>query len=381
LKKFKCNWSGTLLQYTETIEQFYEAAANPELWSNALEALSTAVGCRGALLTTPVFVPGGLVHTASLADPVAQFFEQGWYTNDLRNAAVKPHHWRNGFFSGHSLFSDEEIVASDYYENFARNADVPWFAAGRLKGELTDDAISISLQRSAREGAFTVSALTDLNRVLPRLQPTMALATRLADLKGKALMEGLQLARQPSVLIKPNGTVAYINPAADALLGKRLSVRRQRLVSADVIDNKRLQTLIDEAGFASESFAGDIPRLRAVVLSDIEAGTRLVVTAAPFRRSASDVVAFAGSILMFSDLNSLVKLPIDVLQSTFDLTYREASVMSLLGEEQTIQQIAFTLGIAIETVRHHVKTIFGKTGTRRQSEVVAICFRIHKVLA
>jgi DNA-binding CsgD family transcriptional regulator len=84
---------------------------------------------------------------------------------------------------------------------------------------------------------------------------------------------------------------------------------------------------------------------------------------------------------MVSDLNSQVKLPIDVLQSTFDLTYREASVMSLLGEEQTIQQIAFTLGIAIETVRHHVKTIFGKTGTRRQSEVVAICFRIHKVLA
>jgi DNA-binding CsgD family transcriptional regulator len=368
------------LEYTDAIGKFYEAAANPDMWSEALETLSAAVGCRGALLTTPVFVPGGLVHTSSLREAVEQFFEQGWYKSDLRNSAVKPHHWRNGFFSDHSLFTDAEMAKSDYYEDFARSADVPWFAAGRLMGELTSDAISISLQRNASEGAFGLTEISALNRLLPRLQPSMVLATRLADMKGKALMEGLQLARQPSVLLRPNGIVAYINPAAEALLGGRLSLRRQKLIATHLSDNKRLQTLIDEACAAASSFTSAMPQLRPFILSNADQEGRLMVTAAPLRRTASDVVAFTGAILMFSDLDSQVRLPVDVLQSAFDLTNREASVMTLLGEEQTVQEIGATLGIANETVRHHVKTIFTKTGCSRQSEVVALCFRIHNVV-
>jgi DNA-binding CsgD family transcriptional regulator len=368
------------LHYDQTVEKFYEAAANPDIWPHALETLSAAVGCRGALLTTPVFVPGGLVHTRSLREAVEQFFEQGWYKDDLRNAAVKPHHWRNGFFSDHTLFSDAEMSQSEYYEHFARSADVPWFAAGRLMGELTGDAVAVSLQRSSREAAFSPSEISSLNQLLPRLQPSMALATRLADIKGNALMEGLQLAKQPSALLRPNGSVAYINPAAEALLGTRLFLRRQKLASVDIADNRALQTLIDEACSAAGSFSGDMPKLRPVVLSDNELGRRLMVTAAPLRRTASDVVAFTGAVLMFSDLNSQVRLPIDALQAAFNLTYREASVMTLLGGEQTLQEIAATLSIATETVRHHVKTIFTKTGISRQSEVVALCFRIHAVV-
>jgi DNA-binding CsgD family transcriptional regulator/PAS domain-containing protein len=368
------------LNYTDTVGSFYEAAANPDLWSDALQTLSTASGCRGALLTTPVFVPGGLVHTTGLSEAAGQFFEEGWYRNDVRNAAVKPHHWHSGFFNDHSLFSDLEMARSDYYQNFARKADVPWFAAGRLMGELSNDAVSISLQRSSKQGAFTAGEMAALNDLLPRLGPSMILASRLAAMKGQAMVEGLQLARQPAILLRPNGTVVFVNPAAEALLGKRLLLRRQKLSSSQPDEDRQLQALITQACRAAGGLISDDALLRPVMLPASEAGGRLVVTAAPIRRSGSDVVGFSGAILLITDFEAQLNLPPDVLQHTFGLTKREAQVMALLGDGHTVQQIGARLAIGTETVRHHVKTIFTKTGTSRQAEVTALCLRMYPVV-
>ncbi len=372
----RSNCKALFLDVIDTISKFYEAAANPALWPEALASLSAETGSRGALLTTPVFIPGGLVHTASLHEAVTQFFEEGWYQHDVRNAAVRPHHFRNGFFSDQTLFSENELRQSEYYEKFARQADVPWFAAAGLIGELRHDSVAISLQRSAREGAFTPGELSNLNAILPRLAPAMVLASRLAQLKGKTLVDGLQLARQPALLLKPNGTVAYMNSAAEALLGKRLRMSRSRLTVSDGPQNRQLQSLIERASAAQRSSLSVDQQLRPIILPETEDEAGLVVTAAPIRRSATDITAFSGIILMISDLTSDVRLPTETLRVLFDLTRREAETMSLIGQGQSVQQIGTTLGITPETVRQHIKALFAKTGTSRQSEVVRLCMRM-----
>ncbi|MBW6422959.1 helix-turn-helix transcriptional regulator [Rhizobium sp. XQZ8] len=364
------------MELIDVVAKFYEAAANPDIWPDALEALSSAMGCRGALLTTPVFIPGGLVHTNSLRDAVGQFFEEGWYQHDVRNAAVRPHHYKNGFFSDHILFSDREMGKSEYYEKFARKADVPWFAAGGLTGELGRDSVAISLQRTSKQGFFSLDELSTLNTLLPRLAPVMTMASRLAELKGKSMIDGLHLAKQPAVLLNMNGTVAYMNPAAEALIGSRITIRHSLLSAPNSVENKQLQALIDQACAAQARPMSGGQELRPVVLSASETGARLIVRAAPIRRSAADMVAFSGVILMISALTTEVRLPPEILQQVFDLTRREAEVMSLIGEGQPIHQIGVTLGIATETVRYHVKSVFMKTGTTRQSELVGLCSRM-----
>jgi DNA-binding CsgD family transcriptional regulator len=367
------------LQYLNAIEKFYEAAANPILWPEALATLSTDAGCRGALLTTPVFIPGGLVHTHSLREAVGQFFEQGWYRDDLRNSAVRNHHWKNGFFSDHSLFTEGQMAKSHYYEKFARAADVPWFAAGRLMGDLSSDAVAISLQRNTREGEFLPHELASLNALLPRLQPSMALASSLAEINGKSLIDGLQLVRQASVLLRLSGSVAYMNPAAEACLGERLFLRRQRLVASNAREDSKLQGLISQACRAGIGAMSEAQDLRPVVLQPSETKGQMIVAAAPLRRTGADVVGFSGAILMITDLSSNVKLPGDVLQSVFGLTKREADIMALLGQGVTVQQVGDVLGSAKETVRHHMKALFQKTGATRQSELVAICLKMDAV--
>ena len=62
------------------------------------------------------------------------------------------------------------------------------------------------------------------------------------------------------------------------------------------------------------------------------------------------------------------------LQRLFALTAAEARVLALLMDDCRPREIAGELGISITTVRSHLQALFAKTGTRRQSELVALAW-------
>src|SRR5262245_31866110 len=64
--------------------------------------------------------------------------------------------------------------------------------------------------------------------------------------------------------------------------------------------------------------------------------------------------------------------PIDLLRCRFGLTPAEARLALQLVAGETLRSAAAKLGISYETVRTHLKTIFNKTGTCRQAELVVV---------
>lgn len=65
-----------------------------------------------------------------------------------------------------------------------------------------------------------------------------------------------------------------------------------------------------------------------------------------------------------------------LLREVHGLTRAEAEVACALGEGFGIDEIAARRGSAVETVRAQLKQIMAKTGTRKQSEVVALVLRL-----
>jgi DNA-binding CsgD family transcriptional regulator len=57
------------------------------------------------------------------------------------------------------------------------------------------------------------------------------------------------------------------------------------------------------------------------------------------------------------------------LATQFDLTPAESRLAAMLASGKTVAEAATSLGIAMPTARSHLRAIFGKTGTRRQSEL------------
>ncbi|NIQ01379.1 MAG: hypothetical protein GWM98_14070, partial [Nitrospinaceae bacterium] len=58
----------------------------------------------------------------------------------------------------------------------------------------------------------------------------------------------------------------------------------------------------------------------------------------------------------------------------FGLTNAEAAVMHELDKGLNLDQIAESIHISKHTVRDHLKSIYQKTGTRRQVELVRLVF-------
>jgi DNA-binding NarL/FixJ family response regulator len=62
-------------------------------------------------------------------------------------------------------------------------------------------------------------------------------------------------------------------------------------------------------------------------------------------------------------------------RSIYDLTQREKEVLTLLSEGNNYQEIADTIFISVDTVRHHIRNIYRKLHAHSQSEAVAKAIR------
>lgn len=65
----------------------------------------------------------------------------------------------------------------------------------------------------------------------------------------------------------------------------------------------------------------------------------------------------------------------DFLGSRFGLTPAEARLVALLFAGGSLRSSAEALGVKYETVRGHLKSVFQKTRTRRQAELVVTVFQ------
>jgi DNA-binding CsgD family transcriptional regulator len=90
----------------------------------------------------------------------------------------------------------------------------------------------------------------------------------------------------------------------------------------------------------------------------------------PVRGAANDIFSQATSLLVVTPVDRAVVPTAKVLQGLFDLTPAEARVARGIGEAQTVEALALSAGVSIETVRSQLKAVLSKTGLSRQQELI-----------
>jgi DNA-binding NarL/FixJ family response regulator len=59
----------------------------------------------------------------------------------------------------------------------------------------------------------------------------------------------------------------------------------------------------------------------------------------------------------------------------YKLTVRDLEIVSAIAEGQSNRQIAERLGISLQTVKHHLTSIFDKTGASNRLELALLAIR------
>lgn len=173
------------------------------------------------------------------------------------------------------------------------------------------------------------------------------------------------------VLIDPRGRVLMMNAQA------------RRLIEAQ--DGLTL----DSGDRLRASDAGSAPALRALVASALDAGAGGSGGVGVVRRRSGGahlhvLVAPAGSAgpwpchaapavaIFIHDPAAAPQSSAERLADLFGLTQTEARILAALSAGATVADVARQSGVAVSTVRHHLKQLFGKTGVNRQADLVRL---------
>jgi DNA-binding CsgD family transcriptional regulator len=82
------------------------------------------------------------------------------------------------------------------------------------------------------------------------------------------------------------------------------------------------------------------------------------------------------SIVLITDLDPSTGFRTSRLRDVFHLTNAEAKLAARLAGGEDIDAAAAALGVTRQTARSQLKSIFGKTDTHRQAELVALLARL-----
>lgn len=344
------------------LERFYEAAAIPAVWPEALDGLARMMGARGAMITSPLHTSG--VYSPGLNGSVAAFFEGKWESRHTRTSAAT-RLGAAGFVCDQDILSFEEIRRSAYYNILAIPAEVPWFAACSL-GEEGGPRVGLSLQRTARQGPFSAEEIARLNSIVPRLKHIRSTACRLAASENRNLLGALGTFGDAVILLGLGGVELDCNAAAERLFGDGL--RRETgggIGAEDPAARQRLRKLIDDV-------CADGLAPAQTVLASRRDGSVLKIQAAPVVGRARDLFGKARAFLTVSYEGSPFESDEAALRQRFQLTATEAKVAAQLVVGRSVVEIASAMGISPGGVRFHLKSILPKAGVHRQAEFVAL---------
>ncbi|HEY8334348.1 MAG TPA: helix-turn-helix transcriptional regulator [Tardiphaga sp.] len=171
-------------------------------------------------------------------------------------------------------------------------------------------------------------------------------------------------------------TVLHLNARFREFLGKGLTLADRQLSSIRSVNHEKL------TGYFRRVIAGDISTVKAdqdFVHLPRRDQLPLIVRAHCVSRASSDADLDALGIVLVTDPEHSPLPKQSLIQLTLGLSHGEARIALALIKGASLVQAAQRLGISHETARTHLKSVFAKTRTNRQSELVVLLNRISRI--
>lgn len=231
---------------------------------------------------------------------------------------------------------------------------------------------------AARSGAMlrdnNQEPASDLARLLPHAQRAMRFHRALNRARAQGNMFGtiLEQAKIGVVELDGQGRIRSLNAVATQLLstGDALGVQERRLHTRHRRENALLNERIEQVLSADER------GVQALSISNSTGGPAVGVLLLNSRAMQSEAgvhtQADATLTVLLHDRAQRAFLCPELLRASYGFTPAEARLATQLAAGGSLESIARMFSVSKETVRKHLRRLFAKTGTKRQSELVAL---------
>ena len=348
-------------------DSFASAALDPSRWNAAMDTAARATGSLGAIMLPlkgrlPLFPLSAAMHPI-----IDAYIREDWARRDERYRSI-PALLTRGVSTDLDFTTPEEMRRLPFYQELLAPHGLWWFAGVKVgDGE---DVWVLVLNHTAAQGPFTPSEVRRLVMLSRSLSSAAELARAFGFARMEAALEAFEASGSAVAMVGNSGEVIRLNTSAERLLGEDLKIVKGRIVCAD----RNSTAALDRALHALIwSRGGDA--LHPPVVLPRKMGRPIL--AYPSRRSGVAHAAFAQcqGFVVFVDLETRIAAPERDLALAFGLTPAEARVATGLLSGASVEGVGDKLGIARETARNQLKSVFHKTGAHGQGQLVALLAR------
>lgn len=346
------------------IDKIYEAGLFPELWPEVLDAMSALINGEGGVLFT--HGDGGPKYAASgaVTEMFQAFLNDGWSERNSRTRLIAIAEPR--FISDLDGFTLDELKSDPLYTEFLIPRGLGWVAGTTVKIP-GFQSIVFSLEKMHRKGPVDTIQLAKLDRLRPHLARAAMFSARMGLETVQSSVRALASLGLPAAVLDAAGCPIAMNDQFEGTLGPLL-----RISGRVRFNNPRTQEIFDKVLTSRTSDIHAWTITQSFPVSGGQQDDRHVFHIMPIRGIAHDLFTGAAWILFATPVRKPQTPSPEILQGLFDLTPAEARVASQLVAGLAVRDISEHNNVSTDTVRMHLKSIFSKTGTRRQAELVGL---------
>jgi DNA-binding CsgD family transcriptional regulator len=353
----------------------YAAPIRPELWCVVLEQLSDMTGVTKAALITHDITNSEHRMLAILGDSVKEgtsIYERSYFQHDEWTLRFPKRGFTGRVIRGEEIWPEHAFYKSTFFNEFLQKFDVcqmACLASGGTPGIFE----ALSIYRGPRDHEFGPEVLAILEMLAPHLQTSLHMRRIFAALESRVsdLENALDLVSTGLVLLDAKGNCVLVNKTAKAILDQRdgLFLERKALAASDLSESTTLRKLINSAILPCHIASHKSNKAMKISRRNAK---HLQILTAPLRRENVAGSNGAVGIVFISDPEQNASVSSEILQVLFGLTPAEARLAIALLEGKSILQTAVRHNVSRETVRSQIKSLFQKTGTKRQGELVRL---------
>lgn len=355
--------------FSDALAAIYATATTPDSWPTAIRAVNRAIGGNGGALlsaTGQVWCIDDGVIPEEAATSYAEYYNRLDHTlAPVLSGPVGP------------VWTGDQLVApyrnTEFYDGWLHRFDIEDVMFVRVTEGPAPLCFLVHAGRTSVPlgGADSQKAMSTL---VPHLQQVLSMQRRLGELtdRNRDIVTALNAFTHGVIIVGADNTVVECNRAAQALItaGDGITVRASNFRLHDPGADRKLQHAMNAALGGAQA-----PPVGHTVACSRPSGKRpFIIQVMPLYEAdpAADSAPHSKALITITDPEREPASHAASLFRHYGLTKAEIEIAERVARGCSPKQISEELCVSIDTVRTHLRHVFGKTDTHRQSELVRL---------
>jgi DNA-binding CsgD family transcriptional regulator len=353
-----------IVNFETLVDEIYEAGIVPERWPQVLDRLAEVGDGEGAMLFA--VAPGVPRWQASpkIWERIDRWTKSPFAQNNPRSERLVPN-TEARFLTDLDRFTHEELDREEFYTNVLRPSGLGW-CVGTTVHAPSGDMLVVSVEKAWDKGPVPRAVAEQLDELRPHLARASVVSARLGLERARTAVATLEMVGLPAAVVTATGKAIASN-AGFVASAPGVQIGAHDLVK---FESGAAHTMFLEA--LAERPSSLAKTGRSIPVAATSTQPPLIAHVLPLRRGGLDVFSGAASLLYLTPIVQQSSPAPALLQALFDLTPAEARVTSMLVDGLSVDLIARTHHVSLNTVRTQLKAVFVKTGVERQVDLVSL---------